>query len=85
MNYRHAYHAGSFTDVFKHVILTALITSISRKETPLCYIDTHAGIGYYDLFSDAAKKTREYEGGIEKIIQQKPSSLNKTYLDCAQD
>lgn len=83
MNYRHSYHAGSFTDVFKHVILTALITSISRKDTPFCYIDTHAGTGYYDLFSNAAKKTGEYKGGIEKIIQQEnPPALVKRYLDC---
>lgn len=83
MNYRHSYHAGSFTDVFKHVVLTALITSMSRKETPFCYIDTHAGIGYYDLFSNAAKKTGEYLGGIEKVIQQEnPPALVKRYLDC---
>jgi 23S rRNA (adenine2030-N6)-methyltransferase len=83
VNYRHSYHAGSFTDVFKHVILTALITSISRKETPFCYIDTHAGTGYYDLFSNAAKKTGEYQSGISKIIQQdNPPALIKRYLDC---
>jgi 23S rRNA (adenine2030-N6)-methyltransferase len=83
MNYRHSYHAGSFTDVIKHVILTTLITSISRKDTPYCYIDTHAGTGYYDLFSDFAKKSKEYEGGIEKIIQQEnPPPLVKRYLDC---
>jgi len=83
MNYRHSYHAGSFTDVIKHIILTTLITSISRKDTPFCYIDTHAGTGYYDLFSDYAKKTKEYEGGIEKVIQQEnPPPLVKRYLDC---
>ncbi len=83
MNYRHSYHAGSFTDVFKHVILTALINALSRKETAFSYIDTHAGTGYYDLFSDSAKKTREYEGGIEKIIQQENvPPLIKRYLDC---
>jgi 23S rRNA (adenine2030-N6)-methyltransferase len=83
MNYRHSYHAGSYTDVVKHVILTTLMTYISRKDSPLCYIDTHAGIGYYDLFSYAANKTKEYEGGIEKIIQQEnPPALIKRYLDC---
>lgn len=83
MNYRHSYHAGSFTDVVKHVILSALVTSFFRKDTPFTYIDTHAGIGYYDLFSDTAKKTGEYQGGIEKIIQQEnPPPLIKRYLDC---
>jgi len=83
MNYRHSYHAGSFTDVVKHVILTALLTSIARKDSALCYIDTHAGIGYYDLFSDFSKKTKEYESGIEKVIhQENPPALVQRYIDC---
>ncbi len=83
MNYRHIYHAGSFTDVVKHVILTALIHLLSRKDTPLCYIDTHAGSGYYDLSSELSAKTKEYTLGIEKIIQcENPPALVKRYLDC---
>lgn len=83
MNYKHSYHAGNFADVVKHVVLTALITSLSKKDTPCCYIDTHAGPGYYDLFSEFAKKTKEYEGGIEKIIShENPPPLIKRYLDC---
>jgi len=81
MNYRHIYHAGSFTDVFKHIVLIALIKSFLRKESPFCYLDTHAGNGYYDLFSESANKTKEYTNGIEKIIQQKnPPPLIKEYL-----
>lgn len=83
MNYRHSYHAGSFTDVVKHVILTGLLTAIARKDSALCYIDTHASIGYYDLFSEFAKKTKEYETGIEKVIhQENPPELIQRYLDC---
>jgi 23S rRNA (adenine2030-N6)-methyltransferase len=83
VNYKHVYHAGSFTDVVKHVVLAALITSLKRKETPLCCIDTHAGTGVYDLFSEFAKKTHEYETGIEKIIQHNaPPLLIKQYIDC---
>lgn len=83
MNYRHSYHAGSFTDVFKHIVLTALIVSLERKATPFCYIDTHAGIGIYDLFSEFANKTKEYQSGIEKIIaKENPPPLIKRYLDC---
>lgn len=83
MNYRHSYHAGSFTDVVKHVMLITLLTALARKDTPFCYIDTHAGIGYYDLFSEFAAKTKEYTGGIEKIIaHDNPPILIKHYLDC---
>jgi 23S rRNA (adenine2030-N6)-methyltransferase len=59
MNYRHSYHAGSFTDVFKHVVLIALTKAFLRKETPFCYLDTHAGIGLYDLMSPETQKTKE--------------------------
>lgn len=83
MNYRHSYHAGSFTDVTKHIVLTALIESLKRKDSAFCYIDTHAGIGNYDLFSESANKTKEYQSGIEKIIQQdNPPPLVRRYLDC---
>lgn len=83
MNYRHVYHAGNFADVVKHVILTMLITSLQRKETPFCYIDTHAGTGYYDLLSDFASKSKEYTGGIEKVIQQNDAPpIVKKYLYC---
>jgi len=83
MNYRHIYHAGSFSDVIKHIALIALLLSLTRKETPFCYIDTHAGSACYDLFSEFAAKTKEYENGIEKIIQaDNPPPLVKKYLDC---
>jgi 23S rRNA (adenine2030-N6)-methyltransferase len=69
--------------VVKHVILTSLVLAITRKDTPFCYIDTHAGTGYYDLFSEFSAKTKEYENGIEKAIQQEnPPSLVRRYLDC---
>lgn len=83
MNYRHVFHAGNYSDVVKHVVLTGLISSLAKKDAPFCYIDTHAGVGYYDLYSDSAKKTKEFENGIEKIIQcPNPPHLVKQYLDC---
>lgn len=83
MNYRHVYHAGNFADVTKHVILTALISCLSRKDTPYCYIDTHAGTGCYDLSSTQATKTNEFQNGIEKIIHHdNPPPIIRHYLDC---
>lgn len=83
MNYKHAYHAGNFADIVKQVTLLALITTLQKKPTPFCYIDTHAGRGYYDLFSEYASKNKEYQNGIEKIIQQEnPPPLIKRYLQC---
>lgn len=81
MNYQHSYHAGSFTEVFKHIILVGLIKALLRKDNPFCVIDTHAGRGFYDLTSDAAKKTKEYESGIMKVMQHtNPPGLIKEYL-----
>ncbi|MEO5626014.1 MAG: 23S rRNA (adenine(2030)-N(6))-methyltransferase RlmJ, partial [Dokdonella sp.] len=49
MNYRHAFHAGNFADVFKHAILIALLEALKAKPAAFCYVDTHAGRGRYDL------------------------------------
>lgn len=81
MNYLHSYHAGNFSDVIKHVCLIGLLEALMKKPTPFCYIDTHAGAGCYDLFSEFSNKTKEYEGGIEKVIQHEhPPQLVKEYL-----
>ncbi len=68
MNYRHAFHAGNFADVFKHSILLGLLESLKRKQTAFCYFDTHAGRGRYDLRSEEANKTREHDGGIQRLL-----------------
>jgi 23S rRNA (adenine2030-N6)-methyltransferase len=69
LNYRHAFHAGNFADVFKHVVLVALLKALAKKATPFCYLDTHAGSGRYDLASEAARKTGEFEQGISRVWQ----------------
>ena len=67
MNYRHAYHAGNFADVVKHLALTAILQHLRKKETPFAVIDSHAGRGLYDLASPEAQKTGEAAGGIERL------------------
>jgi 23S rRNA (adenine2030-N6)-methyltransferase len=67
MNYRHIYHAGNFADVFKHAVLALLLKALQKKEAPFCYLDTHAGIGRYDLHHEAAQKTGEYRTGIARL------------------
>src|SRR6185295_11082878 len=68
MNYRHAYHAGNFADVLKHASLVAVLTHLSKKETPFAVIDTHGGRGLYDLTSGEAEKTGEAEEGIGRLL-----------------
>lgn len=69
MNYRHHFHAGNFADVVKHVLLLGLLESLQRKDTPYCYIDTHAGCGIYDLGASAAQRTLEFKTGLGRIKQ----------------
>jgi len=68
MNYRHAYHAGNFADVFKHIILARLVTYMKGKEKAFRVYDTHAGLGRYDLASVEAGKTGEAELGVAKVL-----------------
>ncbi|HXH01974.1 MAG TPA: 23S rRNA (adenine(2030)-N(6))-methyltransferase RlmJ [Candidatus Competibacteraceae bacterium] len=65
--YRHSFHAGNFADVFKHAVLVQLLLALRRKEAPFCVLDTHAGIGRYDLAADFAQKTGEYRDGIGRL------------------
>lgn len=67
MNYRHAFHAGNHADVLKHIVLTRLIALMSRKEQPFAYLDTHAGLGLYDLKGDQASRTGEYLEGVARL------------------
>ncbi|MEO1651369.1 MAG: 23S rRNA (adenine(2030)-N(6))-methyltransferase RlmJ [Pseudomonadota bacterium] len=64
MNYRHAFHAGNFADVMKHLALMLVLQHLVRKDKPFRVVDTHAGVGLYDLTSDPAKRTGEADGGI---------------------
>ncbi|MBZ9704741.1 MULTISPECIES: 23S rRNA (adenine(2030)-N(6))-methyltransferase RlmJ [unclassified Mesorhizobium] len=85
MNYRHAYHAGNFADVLKHVVLTRLLEYLKQKDKAFRVIDTHAGIGRYDLSSPEAQKTGEWQGGIGRLVDAAPEAqaamLLAPYLD----
>ncbi|GLS32354.1 23S rRNA (adenine2030-N6)-methyltransferase [Mesorhizobium albiziae] len=67
MNYRHAYHAGNFADVVKHTVLARIVDYLKLKAKAFRVIDTHAGIGFYDLSSDEAQKTGEWRDGIGRL------------------
>lgn len=68
MNYRHAYHAGNFADVVKHAVIARILVHLARKETPFRVLDTHAGIGLYDLSGTEAQKTGEWRDGIGRVL-----------------
>jgi 23S rRNA (adenine2030-N6)-methyltransferase len=85
MNYRHAYHAGNFADVVKHAVLTRVLEYLKRKDAAFRVIDTHAGRGIYDLSSEEAQKTGEWQSGIGRLMSARlpkgADELLRPYLD----
>ena len=82
MNYRHAFHAGNFADVFKHTILVGLLDALKAKPGAFCVLDTHAGRGCYDLSSDEARRTGEFRDGVARLMfgDTQPPLLQR-YID----
>lgn len=67
MNYRHAFHAGNHADVLKHIALVFCLDALKRKPAPFAVLDTHAGTGAYDLFSDEAMRSPEWQQAIGRV------------------
>lgn len=67
VNYRHAFHAGNFADVLKHVALALCLDRLNQKEKPYRLVDTHAGIGRYDLESEEALRSPEWRDGVARV------------------
>jgi len=82
LSYLHSYHAGNFADVHKHLALVLLLRRLQEKDTPLCYVDSHAGRGLYDLAGAEAQKTREADAGILRLCAApNPPDTVRDYLD----
>ena len=85
MNYRHAFHAGGFADVIKHIVLVRILNYLQDKQAAFRVIDTHAGAGIYDLTGEEAERGGEWLTGIARIMQARFSQtvlpLMKPYLD----
>ncbi len=75
MNYRHAFHAGNFADVLKHVVLMMLVEHLKKKPAPFFFLDTHAGRGTYDLSEAEAQRSGEYRNGIGRLLELREASL----------
>jgi 23S rRNA (adenine2030-N6)-methyltransferase len=68
LNYRHAFHAGSFADVFKHAVLCRMLMYLRAKPAPFRVIDTHAGAGLYNLGSPESSRGGEWQNGIARLL-----------------
>ncbi|MEA2119163.1 23S rRNA (adenine(2030)-N(6))-methyltransferase RlmJ [Halovibrio sp. HP20-50] len=71
LSYQHAYHAGNFADVHKHLTLYATTDYLLRKKTAITYIDTHAGRGLYPLATKETQRLQEYREGVWPLWQQR--------------
>ena len=84
--YRHLFHAGNYADVFKHALVIQLAIGLGRKEKPFLYLDTHAGIGRYDLAHAWARKNEEYLDGIARIFGRiECPDVVRPYLDAVRE
>jgi 23S rRNA (adenine2030-N6)-methyltransferase len=85
MNYRHAFHAGGFADVIKHIVLVRILVYLHDKPAAFRFIDTHAGAGVYDLAGHEARRGGEWLTGIARVMQARFSEttlpLLAPYLD----
>jgi 23S rRNA (adenine2030-N6)-methyltransferase len=68
MKYRHAFHAGNFADVHKHVTLLALIRALQRKPKGFLFLETHAGAGLYAPGGADGQHGAEARGGLERLL-----------------
>lgn len=78
MNYQHAFHAGNFADVHKHVVLTRILVHLRQKAAAFRVIDTHAGAGRYNLYADEPTRGGEWHDGVERLwdrMRRRPSAL----------
>jgi 23S rRNA (adenine2030-N6)-methyltransferase len=85
MNYQHAFHAGNFADVHKHIALTRILEHLRGKPAPFRIIDSHAGAGRYDLSGPEATRSPEWRDGIARLfaasLQSETAALIKPYID----
>lgn len=78
MNYQHAFHAGNFADVHKHVVLTRILDYLRQKPAAFRVIDIHAGASRYDLFGPQAMRSGEWRDGIGRLFARPRSAARKT-------
>jgi 23S rRNA (adenine2030-N6)-methyltransferase len=80
MNYRHAFHAGNFADVFKHITLVRILVHLRAKPAAFRVIDTHAGAGRYELDQSKTAGSQEWRQGIARFLAAEPSQRVATLL-----
>ena len=79
LSYQHAFHAGNHADILKHLVLTAVIRALSKKEKPFTYFDTHSGSALYDLLDNRSQKTGEAALGITRLMNSLKDEISGSH------
>ena len=82
MNYRHAYHAGNFADVLKHVVFALAIDHLKKKEAPFRIIDTHAVCAAAN--GDFVRAINLQEQAVKRRREQEKAEMGELELRLAQ-
>ncbi|CAK0822444.1 unnamed protein product, partial [Prorocentrum cordatum] len=81
--YVHDLEAGGPKDVFKHIVLVALLQQMVAVADPFTYIDMHAASGVYDLSSEKTLQCRMFERGVLRLshaADRSTGGLAENYL-----
>ncbi|MFT5084729.1 MAG: 23S rRNA (adenine2030-N6)-methyltransferase [Lentisphaeria bacterium] len=81
LSYRHEFHAGNVADVLKHLVQIKTLEYLLKKQSPIVYIDTHAGAGVYSTRSIKIKTTGEYEAGFGALKFKGLPESTKVYAE----
>jgi len=80
VNYRHAFHAGNFADVFKHAVLCRILHYLRAKPAAFRVIDSQAGAGLYDLAGPEASR-----GADQAKCSRGPACLRRQIGEAFED
>jgi 23S rRNA (adenine2030-N6)-methyltransferase len=84
LNYRHAFHAGNFADLVKHVAVLAGLEALLASKPACTVIDTHAGAGVYDLIDPMAVRSGEAAVAIGALMAlAHPPAVFAPLIGCA--
>ena len=70
----------------KHALLARILIHLNQKPAPWHYLDTHAGVGVYDLSANEASRTGEWRDGIARLdaapLSSEEAALLEPYISC---
>jgi 23S rRNA (adenine2030-N6)-methyltransferase len=81
MNYRHAFHAGNFADIYKHAVLLNRLRQRREPQDKVLWLDTHAGAGLYDLSGAQAQRSNEARLGVGLLLDEQCDKALKPLSD----